>query len=46
MRCATVEKANIAQVAAINDPNMNIDYLIYLLSYDSVHGKNDSIINA
>jgi glyceraldehyde-3-phosphate dehydrogenase/erythrose-4-phosphate dehydrogenase len=26
-------------VMAINDPFMSIDYLIYLLKYDSVHGK-------
>lgn len=29
-----------AKVMAINDPFMNIDYLIYLLKYDSVHGKH------
>lgn len=28
-----------AQVNAINDPFMDTDYLIYLLKYDSVHGK-------
>lgn len=28
-----------AKVMAINDPFMDIDYLIYLLKYDSVHGK-------
>ena len=28
-----------AQVNAINDPFMDNDYLIYLLKYDSVHGK-------
>ena len=28
-----------AQVMAINDPFMDIDYLIYLLKYDSVHGR-------
>jgi glyceraldehyde 3-phosphate dehydrogenase len=42
------------QVAAINDPFMNIDYLVYLLKYDSVHGRfqadvkkdgNDVVIN-
>lgn len=27
------------KVMAINDPFMDIDYLIYLLKYDSVHGK-------
>jgi glyceraldehyde-3-phosphate dehydrogenase/erythrose-4-phosphate dehydrogenase len=25
-------------VMAINDPFMDVDYLIYLLKYDSVHG--------
>lgn len=28
-----------AKVMAINDPFMDLDYLIYLLKYDSVHGK-------
>lgn len=28
-----------AQVMAINDPFMDVDYLMYLLKYDSVHGK-------
>nr|AZL94331.1 glyceraldehyde-3-phosphate dehydrogenase [Nephromyces sp. MMRI]AZL94335.1 glyceraldehyde-3-phosphate dehydrogenase [Nephromyces sp. MMRI] len=27
------------QVVAINDPFMDLDYMIYLLKYDSVHGK-------
>ena len=28
-----------ATVVAINDPSMDLDYLIYQLKYDSVHGK-------
>lgn len=32
-------KNNNAEVTAINDPFMNLDYLIYLLKYDSVHGR-------
>lgn len=28
-----------AAVTAINDPFMDLDYLIYLLKYDSVHGR-------
>lgn len=28
-----------AQVTAINDPFMDTDYLIYLLKYDSMHGR-------
>lgn len=27
-----------ARVMAINDPFMDLDYLVYLLRYDSVHG--------
>ena len=36
---AAQEKKDISKIMAINDPFMDIDYLIYLLSYDSVHGK-------
>lgn len=28
-----------SRVLAINDPFMTVDYLTYLLRYDSVHGK-------
>jgi len=38
-RSAMTSNANKAQVTAINDPFMDLDYLIYLLKYDSVHGK-------
>jgi glyceraldehyde 3-phosphate dehydrogenase len=31
--------ANKARVMAINDPFMSLDYLVYLLKYDSVHGR-------
>ena len=26
------------QVLAVNDPFMDVDYLMYMLKYDSVHG--------
>jgi glyceraldehyde 3-phosphate dehydrogenase len=38
-RSAVQEHAGKAQVTAINDPFMDLDYLIYQLKYDSVHGK-------
>lgn len=38
-RSAMTEKSGIARVMAINDPFMDADYLTYLLSYDSVHGR-------
>lgn len=37
-------KKNNAQIVAINDPFMDLDYLIYLLKYDSVHGRFDGTI--
>lgn len=33
------ENANRAKIMAINHPGQEIDYLIYLLKYDSMHGK-------
>ena len=39
MRAALSSNAGKAQVTAINDPFMDLDYLEYLLKYDSVHGK-------
>jgi glyceraldehyde 3-phosphate dehydrogenase len=32
------------QVAAINDISMDLDYIIYLLKYDSIHGRFDGTI--
>ena len=29
------------KVTAVNDPFMNMDYLLYQLKYDSVHGRTD-----
>ena len=33
-----------AKVMSINDPFMNLDYLIYQLKYDSVHGRFNGTI--
>lgn len=38
-RSAFTENASKAKIMAINDPFMDLDYLCYLLKYDSVHGK-------
>jgi len=43
-RSAFSAQANHAKVMAINDPFMDTDYLIYLLKYDSVHGRFDGDI--
>jgi len=34
---AAVEKG--AQVVAINDPFITVDYMVYLFKYDSTHGR-------
>ena len=33
------DNANKSKVMAINDPFMDAEYLMYMLKYDSVHGK-------
>ena len=38
-RSSFMNNANKANVMAINDPFMSLDYLVYLLKYDSVHGR-------
>jgi len=38
-RSAFTSNASKTQVMQINDPFMDIDYLIYLLKHDSVHGR-------
>ncbi|CEF68682.1 Glyceraldehyde-3-phosphate dehydrogenase, testis-specific [Strongyloides ratti] len=35
---AAVEK-NTVQVVAVNDPFINIDYMVYMFKYDSTHGR-------
>merc|ERR1740139_1755281 len=41
---ASLLKPNSPQVVAINDPAMSLEYLIYLLKYDSAHGRLDATI--
>lgn len=40
LRAAFTDKSHVAKVMAINDSKSDLDYLLYLLKYDSVHGKN------
>jgi len=35
---ATVDRPNV-DVVAINDPFIDLDYMVYMLKYDSVHGQ-------
>jgi len=38
-RASFTQNASKSRVMQINDPFMNIDYLIYLLKHDTVHGR-------
>ncbi|MEI8087812.1 MAG: glyceraldehyde 3-phosphate dehydrogenase NAD-binding domain-containing protein, partial [Paludibacter sp.] len=33
------QERNDVQIVAVNDPFLDIDYLVYMLQYDTVHGK-------
>ena len=50
---ASLERKNV-DVLAVNDPFIDLDYMKYMLTYDSIHGKlnatvevvgNDLVIN-
>ena len=38
-RAAMQDPSSLSKIVAINHPRVNIDHMIYLLKYDSVHGK-------
>jgi len=43
-RSSFKDHAGSARVMAINDPFMDKDYLMYMLKYDTVHGRFDGTI--
>jgi glyceraldehyde 3-phosphate dehydrogenase len=45
-RSTYMNNADKAKVMAINDPFMDLDYLRYLLKYDSVHGRFPGTVEA
>ncbi len=41
---ASVSRENL-EIVAINDPFISVDYMVYMLKYDSVHGRFDGEIS-
>jgi glyceraldehyde 3-phosphate dehydrogenase len=41
---AAIKRSDVT-VVAINDPFMDIDYMVYMLKYDSVHGRFDGHVS-
>ena len=42
---ASLERKDVS-VVAINDPNVDPDYMVYMLKYDSVHGRFNGDVSA
>ena len=36
---AALERGDVEDIVAVNDPFIDVDYMIYMLKYDSAHGR-------
>ena len=43
---AAVAQPEIFEVVGINDPFIDVDYMVYMVTYDTIHGKFDGSIKA
>ena len=43
---AAVSQPDQFEVVGINDPFIDLDYMVYMVKYDSMHGKFDGSIKA
>lgn len=42
---AAVAQPDLYEVVAVNDPFIDLDYMVYMTKYDSVHGRFDGTVN-
>lgn len=43
---ATTDKKDLVEVVHINDPFIDVDYMVYLVKYDSTHGRFKGTVEA
>ena len=43
---AAVAQPDVFDVVAINDPFIDVDYMVYMVRYDTIHGKFDGCVKA
>ncbi len=43
---AAVAQPEVFEIVGINDPFIDLDYMVYMVKYDTVHGKFDGCIKA
>ena len=43
---AAINQPDIFEVVSINDPFINVDYMMYIIKYDTVHGKFDADLSS
>lgn len=43
---AAISQPDVFEVVSINDPFIDIDYMIYMIKYDTVHGKFNADISS
>lgn len=46
LRAQVTNKADVAKPVAINEPFMDLDYMVYLFKYDSTHGQFKGDVHA
>ena len=43
---AAVAQPDVYDVVAINDPFVDVDYMVYMVKYDTIHGKFEGCVKA
>lgn len=43
---AAVSQPEVFEVVGINDPFIDLDYMVYMVKYDTIHGKFDGCVKA